>query len=56
MSIRPCPFCGFDDPYFDERLSPEETFIFLVCLECGAEGPVAADTASAAELWNRRTV
>lgn len=55
MDIKPCPFCGFDDPYFDESAIPgAPLLIFLVCPDCECEGPTAATELAAAELWNKR--
>lgn len=56
MDTKPCPFCGFDDPYFDEIALPEEKSpqFFLVCPECQCEGPTADTEIHAAENWNCR--
>lgn len=54
MTIQPCPFCGFDDPYYDEMITEDESFFYLTCLECGAEGPIANSPAEAGEKWNGR--
>jgi Lar family restriction alleviation protein len=56
MRIDSCPFCGNDDPYWEEsRKEGAETLVFLVCGECGAEGPfVTNNHAEAARLWNTR--
>ncbi len=53
--IKGCPFCGFDDPYFDElNILDEPMMVFLVCPECQCEGPVGSTPEEAAEGWNRR--
>lgn len=56
MTILPCPFCGHNDPYFDEFQLPEEDdpSYFLACPQCECEGPMADTEIAAAERWNRR--
>lgn len=34
--VQPCPFCGDDDPMFDE-ISPD--LYAVICQTCGAIGP-----------------
>ena len=52
MEINPCPFCGNDDPQWEDN---EEELLRLCCPECGAAGPLADTHQDAAELWNHRT-
>ena len=56
MKLKPCPFCGGGDMKHDS----EWTQHFLVCPNCGANGPVVSGTGhksvrdSAERLWNTR--
>lgn len=50
--IEPCPFCGCDDPTWNEN--EEATVIWLECDECNATGPTAQTHEEAADLWNQR--
>jgi Lar family restriction alleviation protein len=52
--IKPCPFCGNDDPYWDEVPVDGVMENFLMCSQCGCQGPNHPDHATAAELWNKR--
>jgi Lar family restriction alleviation protein len=55
--IKPCPFCGDNDPSIDEVDSGVHA---VVCNDCGCVGPItpyveAHQTAEEAiERWNRR--
>ena len=53
--IKPCPFCGNNDPIFDETDLGNYMAIYLCCTECGCFGPHEATHELAAELWNKRT-
>lgn len=46
-----CPFCGGLDLNFS---SNGHENLFVTCLQCGTEGPVAESTQGAADLWNNR--
>lgn len=49
--LKPCPFCGSDEPY-KTRL---DDFTYVIqCLACGATGPYELNTDEAVEAWNRR--
>jgi Lar family restriction alleviation protein len=48
-SLLPCPFCGSVDVGF----SAEDGHDFVVCSNCGAEGPFGYKTGIAA--WNQRS-
>lgn len=45
-----CPFCGNDDVTCIEG----STQSWVVCTECGAEGPMAFTTPGAIRKWNER--
>lgn len=45
-----CPFCGNDDVTCIEGSSMS----WVVCEECGAEGPMAVTSAGAIRKWNER--
>ena len=55
--LLPCPFCGWDDcdavDLPPDNLRPTETH-YIVCHECGLEGPLHDSRAEAAAAWNRR--
>ena len=55
--LLPCPFCGRDDcdavDLPPDNLRPTETH-YIVCHECGLEGPLHDSRAEAAAAWNRR--
>lgn len=50
--VEPCPFCGgtkIEEGYGTKEIG------FMVCMTCGAEGPVVVGTQQAAAAeWNRR--
>lgn len=50
--LLPCPFCGGD-----AELAPSSGVspYFVVCNDCGAEGPPTSTRDCAMELWNHRT-
>lgn len=68
--LKPCPFCGCDDPYIRAVEVQEPSDIYEICVECDdceTRGPLhlleAADVGtererwlrdSAARRWNRR--
>lgn len=57
MYIKACPFCGSKnvdlerDP--ENITEPENVWRFVVCHDCGANGPSSTDVIEAIELWNR---
>jgi len=52
--IKDCPFCGDNDPYWDEMEIDGQPMHFLVCRDCQAEGPVGITHEAAAAAWNKR--
>lgn len=52
--ILPCPFCGNDDPYWDSVFIDEVKVFFLMCQNCGCQGPYDHSTDVAAAAWNKR--
>jgi Lar family restriction alleviation protein len=51
--LLPCPFCGGRNLQF--RKTNLHFKPFYKCLDCWADGPVAADKKSLPEKWNTRT-
>lgn len=49
-----CPFCGCVDVEVTRLLHPKHKSV--VCLLCGAGGPVAETGKKASEAWNRRAL
>lgn len=52
MDLKPCPFC-----LADEKMTTCSEFagrFFIDCAMCGAQGPVAGDEETAAQLWDER--
>lgn len=54
VDVKPCPFCGDHDPYWDEMKVDQEMQLFLICQTCGCQGPYAGSYDVAADLWNVR--
>lgn len=52
--IKPCPFCGNSDPYWDSVLIDGTEEHFLMCSNCGCQGPYNREHFEAAMLWNGR--
>lgn len=48
--VKPCPFCGEEDVFFEE-ISPGKTAV--CCPECEAIGPTSVDINECIELWNK---
>lgn len=53
-AVKPCPFCGHDDPYLDEVVDDDRPGYFLACPECWATGPRTDEVKTAFEFWNRQ--
>ena len=47
IKLKPCPFCGSDNLIVEENIS-------VVCLECGATGPLHDSIDGADWDWNTR--
>lgn len=62
MKLKPCPFCGNDDPTITMRKGKDgwrDRYAVLCDYEdngCGAEGPWYHTEREAVDAWNRRTV
>ena len=55
LETKPCPFCGCSSIYMDGPMVIDgDDHHFMVCLTCGAEGPVQKSQLTARYLWNRR--
>jgi len=70
--LKPCPFCGAEEmdpeeniPNLVDGMSTNGDYIFVTCLECGANGPaveyevdhktsVVISWPDAVKAWNRR--
>jgi Lar family restriction alleviation protein len=51
----PCPFCGSDDQQVCDFSSEDRGDGAIVeCVECGAQGPFAADVDAAVKAWDTR--
>lgn len=52
--FKPCPFCGGKHLYWDSMAIDSEELHFLVCKECGCEGPTSVLRQVAGLLWETR--
>lgn len=55
--LKPCPFCGESEDeniLFDSRGSGEMLCYFVLCNQCGSEGPWATTKEQALTDWNTR--
>lgn len=52
--LKPCPFCGGEKVYMDEMPIDAENHYFIMCRECGANGPFSALSETAQMLWEVR--
>ena len=58
--LLPCPFCGGKTTANEiDEDGPNEWYVLIECMTCGAKGPIVADTdanphGEAARRWNRR--
>lgn len=50
-ALKPCPFCGNNGPEFD---TGGGTCRWVICNDCGTEGPSADSKRQAAARWNER--
>lgn len=52
--LKPCPFCGMEDPVLCHNAAEGDDWFYVVCRRCGAQ-TVGCYTANTAEYaWNRR--
>lgn len=51
---KPCPFCGNEKMYLEITMIDEEPLHYLVCNQCGCEGPYSLLLDTARMLWNIR--
>ena len=51
--LKPCPFCGGKDDKCLVITSNGEENYWVMCNDCGAEGPTANEH-KAIEVWNKR--
>jgi Lar family restriction alleviation protein len=54
--LLPCPFCGKNNGLTLELTPSETTRHFVMCTDCGAEGPYDLGESGAIESWNTRPV
>lgn len=54
--IKACPFCNGDKHHvgYNVHQFTSRTWHYVVCDNCGAEGPIAGTRFEAIELWNTR--
>ena len=55
--LRSCPFCASDDLVVARATDGDSSTLAVVCLECGASGPKAADADPLGHvefMWNQR--
>jgi Lar family restriction alleviation protein len=52
--LLPCPFCGKNNGLTLELTPSETTRHFVMCTDCGAEGPYDLGESGAIESWNTR--
>jgi Lar family restriction alleviation protein len=50
MKLLNCPFCGSDEVTCIEGVS----ISWVICVKCGADGPVASTSVGAIRKWNER--
>ena len=55
-SYRLCPFCASDrvKPQDADGITPPLPGVAVVCLRCGARGPVVGNAGAAWSRWNKR--
>lgn len=54
--LKPCPFCGGKHFYWDSMTIDDEIVHFIVCKECGCEGPTSPLRQVAGLLWEARAL
>ena len=58
MELKPCPFCGNERAYLNEKQAGWRKVEFVYCSQCGTEGPAVPQgqdsVAEAAMRWNKR--
>lgn len=55
IKLKSCPFCGVTEVSIDhECVNDEMSLVWVSCLGCTAQGPLAYNEESAVQLWNWR--
>ena len=56
MKVKPCPFCGSDDLYFEGNFGTIPITWEVACNTCRTFGPVrmSQDKITAIKRWNKR--
>ena len=54
IALKPCPFCGHDDPYKVSVVKVNRWMYAVHCNVCDMLGPGAEDKENAARRWNTR--
>ncbi len=49
--FKPCPFCGSEK---ELSISEHKSIKYILCNNCGANGPFETDKKTALEIWNER--
>jgi len=52
--LKPCPFCGENEALKPMLIGVDDSWKVIVCIVCGAQGPMAKDGLKANELWQTR--
>lgn len=55
IKLKPCPFCGSRDVYFDEENGMDVTYDYIQCLGCGVVVRYG-HRRELIELWNKRGI
>ena len=54
--LKPCPFCGRDEPEIREQEGLSAVYYFMECQRCICRGPRSMVKENASKLWNKRYV
>jgi len=52
FGIGPCPFCGSDETYTYVNTTENILTVFVLCDNCGAQGPLCESPSEASRKWN----